>query len=489
MIDIIVTNVKCKINNLTDAHIIKEFDQKMSYMVEGANFANRYGWDGRQRLFTKNHYFPVGLLGLAKSILTKYKLEYNIIDKRTKPEYGESLILDSNSGFEVRDHQTKAVALAIKHGSGVIKMSTGSGKTMTLCSIVGHYNVKTVIYVISIDLLYQMESTLKRMYPDLKVGLVGDGNCDIQNITICTLWSAASAFDIKVPKAELDDNAFSKKDMLDIKKKSSIRAMVNQSELLIIDECQFAACAAAQLVHKESFNARHRFLFSATPWRDDKADLLIDSIAGDKIYDVSATELINKQLLVPPKIHFVEIPVMKNVGATYAEVYSNYVVENPKRNEIVLKATQQMVDKGKKVLVLVSRINHAKILAELFKDKFRLDILDGSDNSTERERVINAMKNNELDVIIATRIFDQGVDIPNLDGLILACSGKSSTRALQRIGRVIRKHHQKKEAIVVDFMDNCKYLREHTKSRIKIYKTEPAFKIIFPKGYYEDLKK
>jgi superfamily II DNA or RNA helicase len=56
--------------------------------------------------------------------------------------------------------------------------------------------------------------------------------------------------------------------------------------------------------------------------------------------------------------------------------------------------------------------------------------------------------------LIASKIFDQGIDIPELDALILAGSGKSSARALQRIGRVIRSYPSKKWANVIEFWDN-----------------------------------
>ena len=64
----------------------------------------------------------------------------------------------------------------------------------------------------------------------------------------------------------------------------------------------------------------------------------------------------------------------------------------------------------------------------------------------------------------------------------MAGSGKSSGRALQRIGRVIRPSKNKRKAIVVEFFDNCKYLRDHSEARIKIYKSEPGFNIIMPKN-------
>jgi superfamily II DNA or RNA helicase len=56
-------------------------------------------------------------------------------------------------------------------------------------------------------------------------------------------------------------------------------------------------------------------------------------------------------------------------------------------------------------------------------------------------------------------------------------------RALQRIGRVIRLSPGKKDAYVIDFIDNAKYLDKHSATRIAIYETEPGFKMKFTKGF------
>ena len=80
-------------------------------------------------------------------------------------------------------------------------------------------------------------------------------------------------------------------------------------------------------------------------------------------------------------------------------------------------------------------------------------------------------------------IFDEGVDVKPLDGLILAGSGKSQTRALQRVGRVIRPFTDeasgfvKKDAFVVDFHDNMRYMLGHSRKRRNIYETEPQFDV------------
>ena len=186
---------------------------------------------------------------------------------------------------------------------------------------------------------------------------------------------------------------------------------------------------------------------------------------------------------MPPDIHFVNVPVMRNVGKKYHDVYKNYIVENQDRNDLIVKAAKKLVAANKKVLILVVRVQHGKVLSDLLEKEFSVKFLDGGKSSSDRLKTIDAVKNGDIEILIASKIFDQGVDIPDLDALILAGSGKSSGRALQRIGRVIRLNPKsnKSKAIVVEFFDNCKYLRDHSEARIKVYESEPGFNIKMPK--------
>lgn len=486
MITIIVGNTKCKVVGLTDPKIIKELDTQMSYTIQGFNFMNRYNnWDGRHRLFTKNHYFPIGLLSMAKSILEKHKCSYQIKDNREPIVYGTPLTISPKSKFSPRDYQTDVVNLAWQQGGGIIKMATGAGKSLVIAMLAAKYNIKTVIYVIGIELLYQMRDTIQKAYPKLKVGVVGDGNCDIQNITIATIWSAANAFGEKADILDSDLTPFSKqKDKESVANKNKIKDMIRGAELIIVDECQYCGSATVQLLHRESISAKHRFLLSASPWREAGDDILIESVGGPKIYDLPASKLIDQGWLVPPKIYFLNVPAKKQLGNTYLEVYKNFVVYNDERNDLIVKAAKKLITEGRKVLILVTQVSHGKRLLSLLEKDLRACSLDGTNKSEARLQAIQDMENGNLDVLVASKIFDQGIDIPSLDALILAGSGKSSGRALQRIGRVIRKGKDgsnKKDAIVVDFLDNCRYLKKHSQIRRDIYTTEPKFKIIMPK--------
>ncbi len=479
MLIINIYNSKCNMIGNVSRSVHIQLDQATSYLHQGHQFISKKfgssgGWDGVVRLL-KNKSFPIGLLDAVKDVLDRNSTEYQLHDCRQAIEYGTPLEIDKNSFFKPRPYQVAAFESAKDNGSGVIKIATGGGKTGVISMIAGHYNTKTIIYVIGVELLYQMKSTIEALYPQLEVGIVGDGVCDIKQINIVTVWSAAVAFNKKIDI--LDNDCSKEKKTQSAKNKSKIKEMVRGANLFILDECQYAAANTVQFLHRESVSARHRFLFSASPWRDSGDDILIEAVGGKKIFDLKASKLIRDGFLVRPEIHFLSVPIIKNLPRNYQQVYKAYIVENEERNDMIRKAALKLIKAGKKVLILVVRVSHGEQLKKILKDDCRVGYLDGQKTTKERLGTIQDMKDGSIDLIIASKIFDQGVDIPELDALILAGSGKSTGRALQRIGRVIRKRDGKERAVVVDFMDNARFLRDHSDVRMSVYKTEPEFKI------------
>jgi superfamily II DNA or RNA helicase len=82
--------------------------------------------------------------------------------------------------------------------------------------------------------------------------------------------------------------------------------------------------------------------------------------------------------------------------------------------------------------------------------------------------------------VIGTSLLDEGVDVPSAEVGIFAGTGKSSTRALQRVGRFIRKDKNnlaKDGAFIEEFYDHTMYLADHAKARKAILGTEKEFMI------------
>lgn len=368
-------------------------------------------------------------------------------------------------GFKVdKDHRYLLGNFTVTHNSG---------KAFVISKLVAELNVPTMIYVIGVDLLYQMKGTLEEAF-GIDVGMIGDGHCDVKKINVATIWSAAAAYNAKI---DIDDSDF-RSDKKKIGDKKAIRNAVESAKMFILDECQYGGSKTFIFLNKNSKSAQHKFLFSGTPWREQGDDILLESVAGPKIVDVTSSELIKDKYLVKPFITFKDMPVKRKVGNNWREVYSNYIINNQERNLYIVDSTKKLLDAYRKPLILVKSLEHGRNLAlDLEISGIKVSNLDGQKSSKKRKESILDMKRGDIDVIIASQIFDQGVDIPELDALILAGSGKSTARALQRIGRVIRKNEGKRNAIVLDFYDNCKYLRNHSQERYKIYATEPEFEI------------
>lgn len=475
MIIIELFNTDANLKGLTDPKILKEIDYLLSYQIQGFQFmAVGNHWDGRYRLFKNNGKFPIGMLQTVIDILKKHKLEYQIKDGRNSLDYGNPIPPISDSKFAPRDYQMEAIKTCIQQGSGIVRMCTGSGKTFVISSVVAHYNVPSIIYVISIDLLYQMVETLKKSY-GIDAGMIGDGHCQIKKINVATIWSAATAFEQKLDKSLAEDIFFSKKKESN---KDDIKRLVNSANLIVLDEAHFAGSDTFQFLAKVSTQARHRFLFSATPWRENGDSILLEAVAGPKIMDISASYLIEREYLVQPKILFKEVPKMESPGKTYHDVYKNYIEDNPIRNNLAVMACKNFVKSKKKVLILIKKVNHGKTIKGLLDEHgIRSAYLDGSKSSEERMNIISMLESDQLDVIIASSIFNQGVDVPMLDVLINVSSGKSKSQILQKVGRVLRTYKNKKTAYVLDFYDNCKFLKDHSKARIESLKSEKKFLI------------
>jgi superfamily II DNA or RNA helicase len=488
MITININNVYCQIIGLTDTNIINVIDDKLSYYVAGYNFTWAYKtarWNGKQHLLNKQLKFQTGLLSIVEDILKYHNLEYQLEDKRIEPVLGKEIKLNLNY-YTPRDYQFAIVDACLKEKCGIVKAATGSGKSLSISMLIGKTNIKTVVYVVSIDLLYQTKKAIEEAL-NIEVGVVGDGQCIIKKITVALPMTIMHGFDKDYEPFD-DDEGKIKKENLDSLSKIKIQKMVENAQMFIFDEAQYLSAITFQLIAKNSKNARYRYGFSGTPWRDDGADLGLTAATGKQLIDIDATSLINKNVLVSPKIYFFNVPEIDGYEASshnkkpYPAIYDVFITNNEIRNKMVIESLEKLYNKGRKVLILIRRKKHGLNLLEMVPKHIRAYFLSGDANSDEREAVKELFNADGVDVIIASQIFDVGIDLPKLDALILAGGGKSSTRALQRIGRIIRSFPGKKDAVVVDLIDNCQYLFLHSRKRHKIYKTEPAFQIKLPDG-------
>ena len=155
------------------------------------------------------------------------------------------------------------------------------------------------------------------------------------------------------------------------------------------------------------------------------------------------------------------------------------LIQQVEHGETILNMLSKKINIEKKSISVINPMNQKETLVRISSVEF----LSGKDNALRRAAVIKGVKEGFVKILIGSTIADEGLDIPNLDVLILLNGSKSSTRAFQRIGRVLRLYknpetgEEKERAIVFDFQDYTPMLRRHSRRREQLYRTEPLWEI------------
>lgn len=478
---IIINNKKCQIVSDNDS-LIKKLRSFLSYKAIGVEYSAAYqnGWSGITYLINKNNIFGLGLLSKVKEFLTKNNEAFTVEDKRKPKQIVSELDLNdrlSKLGLTPREHQLKILKLTEEYDRGIVRAATGSGKTLCIALMTAKLNKPTIVYVIGLDLLDQFHNLFSKIF-DEKIGYIGNGICDPQRITIASIWTVGRALnlDVKSILTEGVDEEDPEEQSSEINAVKIVKCL-NNAKVHFLDESHVCSTSTISAIYK-NIDPEYLFGFSGTPFRDDNSDLLINSILGEQIINISASELIAKGLLAQPIIKFVPVPKMSGLSNNYQSVYKDYIVENDERNNLIIEELKGLLQKKYVPLVLFKQIKHGKILAEKMEEEnIKFAMLYGNDSLEKRNEAKEALNKKEIDVILASVVFDIGLDLPILSSLVLCGGGKSSIRSLQRVGRVIRPVPGKKFAAIVDFYDQVRFLKGHSVRRYEVYSSEEGFKV------------
>lgn len=419
-------------------------DAALSAPVDGYYFARKHtpGWDGKIHLF-RGGKFPTGLLGVVVNILKAANLPFHVVElRRSVPFRKEEFSI-------LRDYQRKALEKALYLRTGIIHHPTGSGKTLIIAGLFKCFADRPKIYLAHrLDLVVQTQARLKEF------GVIGDsvdilinGRTDIRSNTIFSTFQTCRKL-LNHPEGI---------------------QFLSQLDLMCVDEVHtLPADTFFRLAMR--INAPYRIGFSATPLHDNPArNLKLIGAIGPIIDAVESKELIEQGHLAKPCILFVDLPIpeIEPLFGDYNTHYELALAQCEERNRAIVTLAQKCVECGNKVMILVKRIKHGMLLAQMLGAQF----LSGIDDISRRRRAVQDFEEGRTKILLASTIFDEGVDIRKVSTLIIASGGASSLRALQRAGRGLRPAPGKSKVYIIDFTDkHNSYLRRHANRRLKAYK-------------------
>jgi superfamily II DNA or RNA helicase len=428
------------------------------------------GWNGKTSVLSKPHpsngsgFFPTGLLPyIHTQLMCKARMPVTFNDMRHKPTTKRQTY-----AVPLRAYQRDAVSMAFTRclymgtqrgfdwPQGVLQIATGGGKTEMAVAMCQAMPVPTMFIVHRKHLVTQARERFDKY--GMATGQIGDGVFDPNptGITVATVQTLHNLF-------KEGDN-------------EKIKQFFG-AEQIFFDEAHLAASKidkGNQLVKvaQQFRRAYYRWGLTATPFmKDEYSNQLLMGCTGDLVAHISNDQLIDAGYLVPPKVWMIEMPdIGKPKG--WPEVYDNAIVLNTVRNERIIK---ELIACPKPAMVMCTRLAHAKVLRNMaIRKGLSLPAVQcGDTKNKERTRVIADLQSGKEKSIIATTIYDEGVDIPNLRTLILAGGGKSMIAQLQRLGRGLRTHPSKQDVLVIDFNDKTgAVLKRHSKARREVWESE-----------------
>jgi superfamily II DNA or RNA helicase len=483
MITINVSNVKSQLVGQLDPKVIAALRSKLSAELPGAFFAKRYSnfyGAGVKYFFTpKTQVFPTGMIHFVRDILDRFGVEWEIVDNRPEVALGQPLPLHD---VVLRDYQQEAVDLAVQRERGIIRAGTGAGKSAILSAIIARLNVKTLILIHKTDIFYQLVSTFERTLK-VPIGKIGDGHCDLdKQITVGMIQSVAHVFDPKV-------KVLAKENKILAEKTDAVKQYLSEIEAILCDETHHVAADTFWNVLQQVPKARYRIGVTATAFREDNMDLMLEGALAKKFIDISSSDLIDRGFLVQPTIYLYPFQHQRRKkDDTYGQVYSEEIVNNVERNRLICELALKAKATGKAVLISVTQIEHGEILEQMLQavDKTAI-FVNGQSKSEVRKQILQELGSGVVRIVVASNIYSEGVDLPALSVLINAAGAASGIHSLQLLGRVLRTFPGKTRAWVVDIQDNGKFLNNHSKERVSIYQTESRYKLVPVSGIDEVL--
>jgi superfamily II DNA or RNA helicase len=453
-------NVVSRVNDL-NLEIKEQLASELSYTIQKFN-----GPSITKTLFNISTGMTyTGLIPHIISKLQKLNIPYDIIDSRQSANGNTNFKIAKS--FKTRDYQQEIIDNSSSRE--VLQCATGGGKTFIIASLIAKFNVKPVLVIApSIALMCQLRDEISK-FLNCPVGIVGGGHVYPKDITVATPLS-------------IKNQGF----------------LVSKCQALFFDEAHHIPANTIFQIAAKATAAYYRIGLSATPWRDGDDDLLIEAALNIRkpSLNINASKLINLNMLTPCTINMINVSSpIGNWDGNYNVTYDKVITGNNNRNKTIIDIATNAVNNNRHILILVSKIEHGKILCRRLQKIYQntklypdiqnnkwydineVEFLSGKDDKTKRQLTFDAVKNGFCKILIGTSVADEGLDLPILDCLILAGAGRSSTKAFQRIGRVLRLHSGKTDALVYDFIDSHETFYKQAMVRKALYETEPAWKI------------
>jgi ATP-dependent helicase IRC3 len=355
--------------------------------------------------------------------------------------------------FDYRDYQLNTIEKCLSIGRGLVELPTGSGKSAIIYGICKNSNSKK-IFILTPNI-----QLVKQIHEDLLV--YGFDKKDIQ------MYSSFSK--------ELEN----KRITISNRQWVTIHPLDFYADLLIVDEIHTVKKGSKVERFVKSFKTENKFGFTGTLPDCQYQQWNLQGIFGQILISKDIKEMQTGGFISNIKIYPIEIHhenKRKFPRNTYEDICNmhryeyQHIEECDRVNEIILRIPEKL--KGNSI-IFFDHILHGQRLYDMSKNilqKKNVFYVDGSIPLSDRLDMCKAMETtNNVVGICNCKCIGTGINIQNMQNIIFATFGYATTKIIQGIGRSLRLHPEKKNAILVDIHHNYTYSLRHFTKRMTLY--------------------
>lgn len=243
-------------------------------------------------------------------------------------------------------------------------------------------------------------------------------------------------------------------------------------DYILIDEVHHLGAESYQKI-MDYFHPKFYLGMTATPERSDDFSVF-KAFDYNVAYEIRLQQALEEGMLCP--FHYVGISDYQFADASVNTEIANYNNESKHRNrqkesfvlehlaseervQYILEQTEYYGYSGDVLhgLVFCSSVEEAgKLATEFTKQGYPARALSGSDSIQERQKVVQKLETGEIKYIVTVDVFNEGIDIPCVNQVVLLRNTNSSIVYIQQLGRGLRKAQGKEYVEVLDFIGNYK---------------------------------
>ncbi len=350
------------------------------------------------------------------------------------------------SRWELRPYQARALRSWVDDGrQGVVLAPCGAGKTVIGCAAIGATPTTALVLVHTLDLAKQWQDRLQAQL-GVQATLLGGGQRQAPGrVTIATFQTLATM------------------------EPADLAAFGRVFGLVIVDEAHHVPAATFAAV-LSALPGRFRLGLTATPDREDGLEQLLWWHLGHVVAEIQSAELREAGVIMAPTVYQFPSGWHGPMEFEWTELLEQ-AANDTVRNQRMLDQIDQLARDGRQVLVLTQRVEHASLLARRCNRLGHSAAeLTGKMSKVNRAEVLLRASKGLLSVVTATTVADEGLDLPDLDALVLALPCKASGRLEQRVGRVMRASQGKRTPLVLDLVDEHPGLVRLAQTRAALYR-------------------